>query len=286
MPFFSVIIPNYNRAHLIERTIQDVLDQSFPDFEIIVVDDGSTDNSKEVLVKYSSNEKVKVVFRENGGVCAARNTGALQAKGEFITFLDSDDAVENTWLEDFYNLKDGGFNILFCNMKLVKTNGKEEFYHSSDPYKNGRAKGVFTAGAWAVQKDVFFQAGMFDENIRFGENIELSYRLEKCGLKKGITDKFNFIYFESPDGGSKNLQNKIDSNIYIVNKHFDYFKSNSRLLLIYYQNIGVALAKTKQFDKARDYFWKAYQIDFKTKNLLRYLISFFPILAKKQWKLK
>ena len=284
-PFFSIIIPSYNRAHIIDRAVERILEQTFQDFELIVVDDGSIDETKEVLQKYCTNEKVRYVYQDNKGVCAARNTGAKQASGEFLIFLDSDDSVEKSWLEDFYSLNGGGFNILFCNMKLVKTNGKEELYSSYNPYNNSKAKGVFSSGAWAVQRKLFFKVGMYDKAITFGENIELGYRLEMYGLKKGIVDKFNFIYYDSIDGGSKNLQNKIDSNIYITKKHVKYFKKRRRLLVLYYQNIGVALAKTNQLRTARLYFWKAFLIDVKKlKNIVRIVLTFFPFLAKRQWK--
>ena len=257
MIFFSVIIPTYNRANTVLRAIQSVLNQTYTDFELIVVDDGSLDNTKEVILSVS-DKRIKYLYQENKGVCAARNTGAKQASGEFLIFLDTDDTVEKTWLEDFHSLNGSGFNILFCNMKLVKTDKSEDFYYSSNPYKKGKAKGVFIPGAWAVQRQLFFKVGTYDEAVKFGENIELSYRLEMDGLKKGIVDKFNFIYYDSIDGGSKNLQNKIDSNIYIIKKHVEFFKKRPHLLVLYYQNIGVALAKTNQLRTARLYFWKAF----------------------------
>jgi glycosyltransferase involved in cell wall biosynthesis len=285
MIFFSVILPVYNRVHTVERAINCVLGQTYQNFELIVVDDGSEDGTDKLLANYSTNEKVKYIYQENKGVCSARNTGALKAKGVFLVFLDSDDTVEKYWLEDFHKLDDGAKNIFFCNMRLVRVNGEEDLYYSSDPYRNGKSEGIFIPGAWAIHKNVFFEAGMFDEKIKFGENVELSYRLEMVGLKKAIVDKFNFNYFESLDGASKNLQNKIDSNIYILNKHFDFFKNKPGLFLVYYQTTGVALARTGQFVKARNFFWKAFRVNYGFKNFIRYSVTFFPNIAKKQWKI-
>lgn len=84
----SVVIPTFNRAHTIERAIISVLEQSFQNFELIVVDDGSTDNTKFLLAKYP---KVKYIYQENKGVSSARNTGIENAIGEYIALLDSDD---------------------------------------------------------------------------------------------------------------------------------------------------------------------------------------------------
>lgn len=88
-PKVSVIIPTYNRAHLVEKAIQSVLDQTFPDFEVIVVDDGSTDNTRKVVSQFK--DKVRYIYQDNKGRSAARNCGMRHSRGQYITFLDSDD---------------------------------------------------------------------------------------------------------------------------------------------------------------------------------------------------
>jgi len=88
-PLVSVVIPTYNRAKFVTKAIESVLAQTYKDYEIIVVDDGSTDNTKEVLEPYM--DKIRYIYRENAGVSAARNTGIRAAFGQWIAFLDSDD---------------------------------------------------------------------------------------------------------------------------------------------------------------------------------------------------
>ena len=90
MPYFTIVIPSYNRGHIVGRAIESVLNQSYSDFEIIVVDDGSTDNTKEVVCQYLDS-RINYFFQENSGVSAARNTGSKLAKGDYIAFIDSDD---------------------------------------------------------------------------------------------------------------------------------------------------------------------------------------------------
>ena len=92
-PTVSVIIPTYNRAHLVGRAIKSVLNQTYRDFEIIVVDDGSTDNTKDIIKEFQKKDKrIKYIpYEKNKGGSAARNTGIKAAKGEYIAFLDSDD---------------------------------------------------------------------------------------------------------------------------------------------------------------------------------------------------
>ena len=82
MPHFTIIIPSFNRAHSINKTITSVLEQSFQDWELIIVDDGSTDNTKEILTPILADKRVKYIYQDNAGVCAARNKGALMASGE------------------------------------------------------------------------------------------------------------------------------------------------------------------------------------------------------------
>jgi glycosyltransferase involved in cell wall biosynthesis len=281
---FSIIIPSFNRAHIVKRAIQVVLEQTYQDFEIIIVDDGSVDNTEEII-KELNDSRIKYIYQNNAGVCAARNTGAKQATGEFLVFLDSDDKVEKFWLQDFYDLANQNKEWLFCSIKVVKQDSSEYLVSALDPYKDGKSRGNSLAGSWAIKRDVFFKVGMFDENIKFGENVELRFRLNQEELKIGVCDNYNFTYFESLDGGSKNLKNKIDSNLYIIKKHPIYFKLNPRVLRFYLQNIAVAYAKLGIWNKARIYFWKAYMTDMlKFKTLLRYIIVTFPFIATKIWK--
>ena len=88
-PLVSVVIPTYNRAWVIKEAVDSVLAQDYKDFELIIVDDGSTDNTSDVLASYG--EDVRVLFQENRGVSAARNRGVAEASGHFVAFLDSDD---------------------------------------------------------------------------------------------------------------------------------------------------------------------------------------------------
>lgn len=94
---FSVVIPLYNKAHIIDRTISSVLTQTISDFELIIVNDGSTDNSIDVVHKYLKDARIKIINQFNQGVSAARNKGVLEAKFDYVAFLDADDE----WLPGF-----------------------------------------------------------------------------------------------------------------------------------------------------------------------------------------
>lgn len=98
-PYFTIIIPTYNRAHLIKRTLESVLAQTFADYEVLVIDDGGRDNTEEV-VKSLKSDKVFYFRKENGERGAARNFGWEKAKGVYVTFLDSDDVVYANHLDE------------------------------------------------------------------------------------------------------------------------------------------------------------------------------------------
>src|ERR671933_2460451 len=89
----SVIIPCYKQAHFLAEAIESVLEQTYPHFEIVVVDDGSTDNTSEVASGYYPSEKVRLLRQENKGLSAARNAGLAESRGEYVVFLDADDRL-------------------------------------------------------------------------------------------------------------------------------------------------------------------------------------------------
>jgi glycosyltransferase involved in cell wall biosynthesis len=95
---FSVVIPLYNKAHTIINTLQSALNQSFMDFEVVIVDDGSTDNGVEVIKQFTNDERVRIIRQENKGVSAARNNGIKHARYDYIALLDGDDEWEMSFL--------------------------------------------------------------------------------------------------------------------------------------------------------------------------------------------
>lgn len=104
-PYFSVIMPVFNRAELVIKSIDSVLRQSFEDFELICINDGSTDNTLEVLEKMKKSDgRIKLISHENKGRCQARNSGIMRAKGKWIAFLDSDDFYLDNHLQTLHNL--------------------------------------------------------------------------------------------------------------------------------------------------------------------------------------
>ncbi len=109
MKRFSVIIPTYNRCHLLWKTLISLQRQSYSDFEILVIDDGSIDKTKALVKEFQADSRIKYFYKENGGSCSARNYGLAKAQGDIIAYVDSDEEVYSNFLEvalHFFNLSE------------------------------------------------------------------------------------------------------------------------------------------------------------------------------------
>jgi glycosyltransferase involved in cell wall biosynthesis len=127
MPKISVIIPAYNVEKYIEKTLKSLIDQTFKDFEAIIINDGSTDNTEKIIKEVLQDTKFqwKLINQENQGVSVARNRGIIESKGEYICFLDADDYYHPAFLGKMYNrAKESNYDVVFCNYSKVNENGK------------------------------------------------------------------------------------------------------------------------------------------------------------------
>jgi len=134
-PTISVIVPAYNVERFIGKCLESILAQTYQDFEVLVINDGSTDNTPEILEVFEKkDQRIKVIFKENAGVSAARNTGLDEAKGEYIMFVDGDDYIEPNTLEDSYQYikKHNADVCLFGHQSISWKNGKKEIRRWQD----------------------------------------------------------------------------------------------------------------------------------------------------------
>ncbi len=128
----SIIIPIYNAEQYLANTIESVLNQTYKNFELILVDDGSRDSSNKICTKYAEKDfRIKVVYQKNKGVSSARNTGLKHITGEWICFLDSDDEVTPTWLQSYIDSIEDGLDIIFQGAQIIENN-KIAFYQLED----------------------------------------------------------------------------------------------------------------------------------------------------------
>ena len=127
----SVIVPVYNAKKYLDRCIQSIINQKYKELEIILVDDGSKDNSLEICKSYADKDnRIQVIHKENAGVSAARNTGIEAASGDFIAFVDSDDYIdENMYFNMMQKASEYNCDLVMCDCYKVRGNNKCIFTH-------------------------------------------------------------------------------------------------------------------------------------------------------------
>ncbi|WP_302298460.1 glycosyltransferase family 2 protein [Butyricimonas virosa] len=131
--YISVIIPAYNVEAFLARCLDSVLGQSFRNFEVVVVDDGSRDRTAEIIRGYQQKDsRVVGIFKENGGVTSARNAGVAKAKGDYLFFLDGDDYIPSTALNDLFVGADQGKNDVVFGLFALVWKGKQKIYQVND----------------------------------------------------------------------------------------------------------------------------------------------------------
>ena len=193
MSFFSIIIPSYNRYKTLKAAVDSVLSQTFRDFELIVVDDGSTDDTSEIKNEYGSS--IKYVRQENFGVSKARNTGIINSCSPYIAFLDSDDVWKENKLEEHYSfIKENPDIMIHQTDEIWIRNGKRVNPKKRHQKKEGHIfidsldLCLISPSAVVLNRKLFEEYGMFDENLPVCEDYDLWLRIT-CEKSIGLIDK-------------------------------------------------------------------------------------------------
>ena len=179
---FSLIIPAYNVEKYIKKCLDSVLNQTYNNYEIIIINDGSTDNTSKILESYKSNKKIKIINQENKGLSNARNTGVSNAKGDYILFIDSDDFIEKELLEILNKtIKDEDLvrfqiKILDETNKIIKEYKEETFNNLNGIEafnKLSKYNLVELAVCYAYKKDTFLKNNYKFEEKTYHEDFGL-----------------------------------------------------------------------------------------------------------------
>ena len=191
MPRVSVVIPSYNMARFLPAAVESVLHQTYRDFELIVIDDGSIDNTAEIVRQFPAT--VRYYRQENGGVSAARNRGIELTKGEYITFFDADDIMLEDALQKSVAFLDQHPEVGFCYGQVYKIDedGRQMRMRSLRGAKHtcvreGKEqitrmlfRGDISPSAVVTRRSCLNEVGFFDTSIRMGEDIDLWLRLSR-----------------------------------------------------------------------------------------------------------
>lgn len=229
MPKVSIIVPVYNVEKYVEKCLKSLVDQTLQEIEIIVVDDGSQDDSKNIIDKYIKKypDKVRYLYKENGGLSSARNFGIPYATGEYIAFLDSDDYVELTMYEEMYNLaKKEDSDMVECDFIWEYPNKKKYDY---GVVYNGKKEAIEKARvvAWnkLIKREIIENEKIeFPFGLRY-EDVEFFYKLVPSLNKISFMKKY-FIHYVQRDNSIANTQNTKTKDIFkVLNNVIEFYKN-------------------------------------------------------------
>jgi len=239
-PLISIVLPTYNRRGVIERAINSVARQSYHNWELIIIDDGSTDGTDELIKRYRGKDNIKYLKQINRGVSVSRNKGISLSKGGYVAFIDSDDE----WMEgklasqlDFFNHHDE-IALVFSNATLIRPDGTiaskpeiikhnhDEIFGLENVFKDPYL-GIPTV---MIKKDVFDVVGNFDESLNTAEDIDLFLRIS---LKKPIGyqhEKLVNIYttegsLTATKGERIGTISTFENNIFVMKRFIDKNKN-------------------------------------------------------------
>jgi glycosyltransferase involved in cell wall biosynthesis len=284
MRLVSVIIPAFNAAASIGATIDSVLSQTLQDIEIIVSDDGSTDSTAAVVSRYRNDPRVRYMFHENRGTSHAKNMAARQAKGEYLAFLDSDDAFDRTALETMVH-QFRATGAVWCAVDIVKRIGDDKIIGSSQPPSGDLLLGILEEDFIRVSpfylRTAFVASGMFDEDLSVREDWDINIRMVEEGRPFTYINKPLYIYTRT-EGSlmTGNLMRVLTCTERVLRKHHKKLADagNTQIAAIYARNMW-RLAR-RYFYEARD-FREAFRC---VRESLRYNLSlhrlFHPIIHR------
>lgn len=233
----SVIVPVYNVETYIEKCLESLVNQTLKDIEIIVINDGSPDNSQKIIDKYveAYPKKCKSYKKQNGGLSSARNYGLKKARGEYISFIDSDDYIDVTMLEKMYNKAiSNNFYLVVCDVDYVDDNGKFIMSVSSninnDLYYDEVKKCMLNLypAAWnkLYKRELFSNQVKFKEGIWF-EDVEFIYKLFPFIKSIGVVKESLYKYVQRDGAITKTFDERLYNYIDNWNGLIDFYKINN-----------------------------------------------------------
>ncbi len=236
-PKVSIIIPTYNDERYIKRALESILFQSFLDFEIIIIDDGSTDNTKEVLKSYIKDGVIKYIFQNNSGITIARNKGIKIAKGDYIAFLDSDDEwIDKDKIKKQIEFLDNNLAYVLVGTGVINIdkNGKEiSRYFMPETDLKIRQKllriNCFICSSVVLRKEALGRVGLSESLL---EDYDLWLRLGLGGKLMNLKE-YSVKYFLKLNGvNTKKKGIRLKENLYLSKKYKNQYPGYRKAFLL------------------------------------------------------
>lgn len=264
----SVIVPVYNVEKYLDKCLSSLVNQTLKDIEIIVVNDGTKDNSQKIIDKYKKRypKIIKSYIKENGGLSDARNYGLKYASGEYISFVDSDDYIDSNMLEEMYEKAvDGNFDIVMCDLnyiyetetKYCSCNIKSDLLSKQEIKKN--MINIYPTAWNKIYKKELIKDFLFKKGVWY-EDVEFMYRILPSTNSIGVINKPFYQYVQRDGAITSTFNDKIFDHIGNFNGVIKYYKDknifdeyHSELEYLYvrylYATMLKGLAKTKNKEK-------------------------------------
>lgn len=283
-PRVSVVIPTFNRGKVIERSIRSVINQTFQDIEIIIVDDCSTDDTRDIVAGFKDKRIKYICHKQNKGGAVARNTGINAARGEFIAFQDSDDVWVNEKLEKQMQVMSTASNdvgVVFTSYLLIKNNRVSRVprnitdLNSSNFLRHLLRKNFIGTPTVVIRKICLKKVELFDEDLPRYQDWDLFIRLARY---------YKFIFLDEPLVTANFLDDSITAdNIAAITARKRIFDKNrteiindNKLLADYFFDTGKLICKYGQYKEGKKYIYKSIMKDYlNTRHWPAALVSIF-----------
>lgn len=277
MPKVSVIIPSYNRAHLLSRALKSVLNQTFQDFELIVVDDASTDGTGQLTSTFG-DERIRYIRHDtNKGSNASRNTGLRHARGEYVAFLDSDDE----WLPEKLEKQMQVFKRGSEKLGLVSTGYSDEYLDPDEPFIPHCRGNIFnkllienligSTSTPLIKKNCFEEAGLFDETMPASQDWDMWIRIARKFEFDFVQEILARYYFQ-PDSISRNIESIKRAHMLIYRKYSPFIEALPKSMQVeHYFYEGRYFLWRRDIPEGFRYFVKAIRL----KPLMLFKIAYY-----------
>ena len=267
--FVSVVIPTFNRARVLGRSIKSVLNQTYTNFELIIVDDCSNDNTAAVIKSFHDERIVHITHEKNKGGFAARNTGIKAARGKYIAFQDSDDEWLPSKLSKQMKLFDSAspdIGVVYTSFWLICKETRTLFPFSGARKTEGNIHNALLEANFVgiptavVRKECFEKVGLF-EALPCLQDWSLWLKISKYYCFKHVNEPLVNAYWQSDSISINNMYAYLLARKYILNTYFGEISKKPKLLRQHYFEIGTFLCLNGEIGEGRTYFFDAMKIN-------------------------